>query len=283
MPGTLFVVATPIGNLDDITARALRVLREVAVIAAEDTRRTRGLLVRYGITTATTSLHAHNEESKGAALLARLQRGDDIAIVSDAGTPGVSDPGQRLVQAAHAAGIRVTPVPGPSAVMAALSASGFPSDTFLFLGFPPTRPKDRMLWFKALQLAERTTVFFESPTRVRSTLEEIVQIMGEQQIFVGRELTKVHEESVVQPISAAITSLERAIGEFTIVLDLGHKTENVRPVSPPDAAALRSEFAEIAKNTRITRRQAFARIGRKYGLMPNQVYALFEKTKKSVK
>src|SRR3954466_10195216 len=148
MPGTLFVVATPIGNLEDITIRALRVLREVAVIAAEDTRRTSHLLARYAITTPTTSLHEHNEVQKAGALVARLERGDDIALVSDAGTPTISDPGQRLIRAAIDAGIRVETIPGPSAAIAALAVSGLPTDSFTFLGFPPIRAKDRNRWFE---------------------------------------------------------------------------------------------------------------------------------------
>src|SRR5258707_10241117 len=139
MPGTLFVVATPIGNLEDITVRALRVLREASLIAAEDTRRTAHLLARHAIATPTTSLHEHNEVRKTPSLIARLRSGDAIALVSDAGTPTISDPGGRLIRAAIDAGFRVEPIPGPSAVLAALAASGLPTDTFLFLGFPPTR------------------------------------------------------------------------------------------------------------------------------------------------
>src|SRR5207248_2244069 len=141
MPGTLFVVATPIGNLEDITARALRVLRNSTVIAAEDTRRTAHLLARYAITTPTTSLHEHNERQKTSSIVARLTRGDDVALVSDAGTPTISDPGRRLIQAAAAAAIRIEPIPGPNAAVAALAVSGFPADTFSFLGFPPTLAK----------------------------------------------------------------------------------------------------------------------------------------------
>src|SRR5436190_1141993 len=146
MTGTLFLVATPIGNLEDITARALRVLGEVALIAAEDTRRTSHLLARYAITTPTTSLHEHNEVQKTPSLVARLQAGDSIALVSDAGTPLMSDPGHHLVETAIEAGIRVEPIPGPSAIIAALSASGFPTKPFTFLGFPPARGKDRKQW-----------------------------------------------------------------------------------------------------------------------------------------
>jgi len=192
MPATLFVVATPIGNLEDITVRALRVLREVSVIAAEDTRRTAHLLARYAITTPTTSLHEHNEAGKSASLIARLQRGESVALVSDAGTPTVSDPGGLLIRAAIEAGVRVEPIPGPSAVLTALAASGLPTDSFTFLGFPPTRAKDRKAWFDRVNGLRGTVVFFESPNRIQSTLRDIHHTLGECQVAVGRELTKIH-------------------------------------------------------------------------------------------
>src|SRR5215472_17812184 len=205
MPGTLFVVATPIGNLEDITARALRTLREVALIAAEDTRRTAHLLARYSIHTPTTSLHQHNERQKAAALIDRLKRGEDLALVSDAGTPVVSDPGQHLIRTAVDAGIRVEPIPGPSAVMTALAASGFDTQPFLFLGFPPTRSIDRNKWLERLSGADATVVFFESPHRIRQTLEDIRTRVGDIQIVLARELTKVHEYLVRGPISTVLT------------------------------------------------------------------------------
>src|SRR4051812_46084717 len=166
MPGTLFIVATPIGNLEDITARALRILGEVALIAAEDTRRTSHLLARYAITTPTTSLHEHNERQKSPSLVRRLVAGDDLAIVSDAGTPGISDPGSHLVRLAVEAGIRVEPVPGPSAVMASLSVLGLSADSFTFLGFPPVRSKDRSAWLARLAEVHDIAVFFEAPHRI---------------------------------------------------------------------------------------------------------------------
>src|SRR5476649_1855805 len=196
MPGTLFVVATPIGNLEDITVRALRVLREVAVIAAEDTRRTAHLLARHGITTSTTSLHEHNEGAKSGAMVARLLSGDHIALVSDAGTPTVSDPGGRLIRAAIEAGVRVESVPGPSAVLAALAAAGMPTDEFSFLGFPPTGSKDRKLWFDRVKTVGGTIVFFEAPHRIQDTLNELQREVGNCEVAIGRELTKVHEELV---------------------------------------------------------------------------------------
>src|ERR1700675_4849107 len=161
MSGTLFLVATPIGNPEDITARALRVLGEVSLIAAEDTRRTHHLLSRYAIATPTTSFHAHNEGRKVAALVERLRRGEHIALVSDAGTPTISDPGQRLIRAAIDAGLRVEPIPGPSAVVSAIAASGIASQSFTFLGFPPSGSQDRKRWFEELRTAGRPVVFFE--------------------------------------------------------------------------------------------------------------------------
>src|SRR5262245_30536943 len=235
MPGTLFIVATPIRNLEDITARALRVLREVALIAAEDTRRTSHLLARYAISTPTTSLHEHNEAGKSGALIARLGRGESVALVSDAGTPTVSDPGGRLVRSALEAGIRVEPVPGPSAALAALAASGAPTDTFLFLGFPPTRARDRNTWLEAVRTAGRTVVFFESPNRIRQTLEDLLRAVGNQRITLARELTKAHEELVFGPISDVMARLKAPLGEFTAVIEIGETTELAAPEMPDDS------------------------------------------------
>lgn len=221
MPGTLFVVATPIGNLDDITLRALRVLGQVALIAAEDTRRTAHLLARHGISTATTSLHEHNEQKKSPALVARLAAGDDIALVSDAGTPTVSDPGARLVRTAIEAGIRVEPIPGPSAAVTALSASGFLTDSFTFLGFPPTRSKDRKRWFDHLASCRGVAIFYESPHRIARTIGELTELLGDKPGLLARELTKTHEELVIGPIHTLLGRLKASKGEFTVLVDLG--------------------------------------------------------------
>ena len=199
MPGTLYVVATPIGNLEDVTLRALRILREVSVIAAEDTRRTARLLQHYSISTPTTSLHQHNEGLRGPALLTRLQAGESIALVSDAGTPVVSDPGSALVAAAHAAGIRVEPIPGASAAIAALSASGLPAEQFTFLGFPPAKGNARKKWFadagtRAQDLDPLRSAASDHGRRWRTCSPRL----GDRQVAVGRELTKAHEELVVQ-------------------------------------------------------------------------------------
>jgi len=281
MSGTLFVVATPIGNLDDITARALRVLREVAVIAAEDTRRTAHLLARYAIATPTTSFHEHNETKKSASLVARLARGDDIALVSDAGTPTISDPGQKLVRAALDAGCRVESIPGPSAVMAALAVSGLPSATFTFLGYPPTRSKARTQWFERLREAGRTAVFFEAPHRIKETLDQLRTIMGDQPIALCRELTKSHEELVVGPISQVLSALVEPKGEFTIVVDAGRAGDNAQIVPASDADMLR-EFGEMTARSRLPRRRALNALARKHRRPPNEVYAAIERAKKLV-
>jgi 16S rRNA (cytidine1402-2'-O)-methyltransferase len=262
MPGTLFVVATPIGNLEDITLRALRVLREVAVIAAEDTRRTAHLLARHAIATPTTSLHEHNETQKSASIVARLLRGDDVALVSDAGSPTIADPGRKLVAEAVAAGIRVEPIPGANAVVTALMASGLPADSFSFLGFPPARGKDRKVWLQRLAGLRGIAVFYEAPHRVLSTLTEILSAVGDCEAVIGRELTKKHEELVRGPISVVANRLGEPKGELTVVLDLGHK-----PVYTV------GYIGETTENVARSRRGAIAALAKSLGLAPNEVYA----------
>jgi 16S rRNA (cytidine1402-2'-O)-methyltransferase len=281
MPGTLFVVATPIGNLDDITGRALRVLRDVTVIAAEDTRRTAHLLARYAISTPTTSLHEHNEAGKTPELVDRLRRGDHVALVSDAGTPTVSDPGRRLIRAAVDAGIRVEPIPGASAALAALAASGFPADTFHFLGFPPTRSKDRNKWFDQLRALEGTVVFFEAPHRIQATLDRLRQTVGDCSIVVGRELTKIHEELVRGPISVVSESLKAPKGEFTVVAEIGLMTE-FDEIAAPGEHQIANEFGELTNKRGVTRRSAISTLAKKYGRSSREIYAAIERAKKSV-
>lgn len=281
MPGTLFVVATPIGNLEDITARALRVLGAVALIAAEDTRRTSHLLARYSIDTPTTSLHQHNEHQKTAALIDRLMRGEDIALVSDAGTPVVSDPGQHLIRTAIDSGIRVEPIPGPSAVMAALTVSGLAADTFTFLGFPPVRAKDRSSWFERLRTTPGTVVFFEAPHRIGTTLEELLAKIGDRPAVVCRELTKVHETLVRGPISSVIASAEKAKGELTVVIDVGHKTEQ-RAETEPSEKELAIQLGEITESTGLTKRKAINILARRHGRSPNDMYKAVERGRKLV-
>ena len=282
MPGTLFVVATPIGNLEDITVRALRVLGEVAVIAAEDTRRTAHLLARHAIATPTTSLHEHNERSKSASLVTRLQRGDHVALVSDAGTPTISDPGGRLIREAISAGIRVEAIPGPSAVLTALAASGLPTDAFSFLGFPPTKSKDRKKWFLRAGQVAGTLVFFEAPHRIRATLKELYLIVGNCQIAIGRELTKLHEELVRGQILDVLDGPLEERGEFTVVVFIGDITDNELPAAP-SPSELVAEFCDMTVNREKTRRQAIGILARKHGFSPNAIYAVLEAAKKSGK
>jgi 16S rRNA (cytidine1402-2'-O)-methyltransferase len=279
MPGTLFVVATPIGNLEDITIRALAVLRRVSLIAAEDTRHTARLLARHDIHTPTTSLHQHNEHRKSPSIVARLSKGDDVALVSDAGTPTVSDPGARLVRAALDAGIRVEPVPGPSAVMAALAASGFPADTFTFLGFPPTRSNDRIRWFEALRQAGRTVVFFEAPHRIVRTLTDLQASIGDRPVVLARELTKKHEELVIKPISEILRVPLRPVGEFTVVVDFGHSTEMINKEGP-GVSALVNEIGQTTEYRKGGRRRAIAEIARRHGLSPNEIYSALERARR---
>ena len=281
MPGTLFVVATPIGNLEDITARALRVLREVALIAAEDTRRTSHLLSRYAITTPTTSLHEHNESQKAASIVERLKRGDDVALVSDAGTPTISDPGQRLVRAAIEAEIRVESIPGPNAALAALAVSGFSSDSFTFMGFPPARSKDRSKWFDEVARVGGVVVFFEAPHRIRRTLDELQRVAGNCELLVARELTKKHEELVRGPISELLQRLGEPLGEYTVVANMGHTT-NIGASQAPSPAELLLEFGVMTKSSHLTKRAAVSALARRHNIAPNAVYDILETAKKSV-
>jgi 16S rRNA (cytidine1402-2'-O)-methyltransferase len=224
-PGTLYVVATPIGNLADASPRALDTLRRADLVACEDTRTTRTLLARHGIDAATLALHAHNERAAGAKLLAELQAGKDVALVTDAGTPGVSDPGALLVEAAHRAGIRVVPIPGASAAIAAYSASGFAADRFLFVGFLPAKPGARRKALEALDLPW-PVILYEAPHRVLETAEDLIaRFGGERELVIARELTKKFEEVARLPLAQAAAWLSagphRQQGEFVLVLGPG--------------------------------------------------------------
>jgi 16S rRNA (cytidine1402-2'-O)-methyltransferase len=234
MPGTLFVVATPIGNLEDLSFRALRTLKEVDVIAAEDTRRTAKLLAHYEVRKPMVSLHAHNEYREASRLVGRLDRGESIALVTDAGTPGISDPGAHLVKLARQRGLKVSPIPGPSAVMAALSTSGLPADQFLFLGFPPRGGSDRRLWLERVKAERSAVVMFEAPHRIRQTVGELTQLLADRPIHLYRELTKINEK-LVEYTNMPIDSIP-SLGEFVVVI--GHKSTDIAADKPdPDVVA----------------------------------------------
>jgi 16S rRNA (cytidine1402-2'-O)-methyltransferase len=281
MSGTLFVVATPIGNLEDITLRALRVLREVAIIAAEDTRRTGKLLAHYGISTPTISFHEHNARSRVPQLISRLRAGEHIAVVSDAGTPGVSDPGFELVQACIEAAIPVDPIPGASAAIAALMASGFPAAPASFRGFPPAKGNARKQWLLAVSKDPSTVILFESPHRVGALLDELAQFSGLRPITVARELTKMHQEILRGSAIAVKSQLKEARGEFTIVLaPIEIQRENVESAASPADIAL--EFGRLTENSGFGRREAITTLAKKHRRTTKEVYGFIESAKNSV-
>ncbi len=231
MSGILYIVATPIGNLEDITFRAVRTLKEADLIAAEDTRHSRKLLSHFGITTALTSYYDHNQSLKGEQILATLQQGKRVALISDAGTPCISDPGYQLVRDALAAGIKVVPIPGACAAVTALSSAGLPTDCFTFAGFPPNKEGKRRTFLAGLAVLQGTVVLYEAPHRVADTLADIVTVMGERQVVVARELTKLYEES-----------LHGMANEVRIqVMDGRERGEVVILIAPADERSRRGE------------------------------------------
>jgi len=281
MSGTLYVVATPIGNLEDITLRALRVLREVDVIAVEDTRRTARLLNHHAISTRTISFHAHNARSRVPQLISRLEAGSSVAIVTDAGTPGISDPGLELVQAAISKGIAVDPVPGASAPLTALVASGFPLMPFTVFGFPPTRSKTRFDWLKTVCSTQHVFSFFEAPHRIRTTLGDAEQFFGFRPIVVAREITKVHQEFIRGTVSELLERLGEPRGEFTVIVgptDNQHKN-NLLPVSDDQVV---SEFWRLTESGRTSRREAIRLVAHGSGRSAKDVYSAIERAKKLV-
>ena len=277
--GVLYIVATPIGNLDDITLRALKILKQVELVAAEDTRRTGILLRHFGIETAILSVHEHNEHARIERIVSQLGKGQSVALVTDAGTPGISDPGAALVAAIRGAGFRVEAIPGASAVVAAISASGISSQGFTFLGFPPIRLKDRKIWFGQLSEASkhRLVVFFEAPHKVRKTLEDLV-LLVKRPIIIARELTKIHEEFVSGTPVELLARFDAPQGEFTVL---------VPPVDPADEAAIEVTddsvielFGQITEIKRSGSKRDIAReTGERLGLTARQVYDILERNK----
>lgn len=283
MSGTLFVVATPIGNLEDISLRALRVLKEVALVAAEDTRRSGNLLRHFGIQTPTLSLHSHNEGLRVPQILDRLRRGDSVAIVTDAGTPGVSDPGMEVAEAALGAGYRVEPIPGPSAVTAALLAAALPFDRgFVFLGFPPVKGVERGRWFERLLAysADLPVVAFEAPHRVLQTLQQLGEYLGDHQIIVAKELTKLHEKVVRGSAGALPPLLEPIAGEYTLVVPA--RPAASAPGATMSDAEISSIVGQIAETMKLSPRAAAREAAMQTGLAPNAVYDAVRRTKNSV-
>ena len=269
MPGTLYIVATPIGNLEDITLRAIRILKEADIIAAEDTRHTKTLLRHFTINTPLTSYHAHNERAKTSHLVARIERGDSIALVSDAGTPGISDPGYRLIVEATRLGIRVVPIPGPSALIAVLSASGLPTDGFNFRGFLPAPKRERRSKLQELRVDRYSIVVYETPHRLKESLDDIREIFGDRRMVLAREVTKIHEEFLRGRVSEVIAEItQREVrGEVTLII------EGCSDLNSPSEEALREEIAKLLADGRRVKEIAEV-LGEKYGYSKRQIYGL---------
>ena len=268
MPGILYIVATPIGNLEDITLRALRVLKEVDVVAAEDTRHTQILLSRHDIHTPLTSYHEHNEKTKAQELVTRLARGQNVALVSDAGTPAISDPGFRLVVQAIRAGVRIIPIPGASALTAVLSASGLPTDRFVFEGFLPAKKSQRREKLQTLRDETRTLIFYEAPHRLKEALDDIHELLGNREAVLAREVSKIHEEFLRGPVSELVRTLGGGMrGEVTLIISGSSGLPGV------SEDRLKAEILELkGKGLRV--KEIAEVLGEKFGYPKKEIYRL---------
>jgi 16S rRNA (cytidine1402-2'-O)-methyltransferase len=277
--GILYIVSTPIGNLEDITLRALRVLKEADLIAAEDTRRTRKLLSHYGIHKPLVSYHEHNRRMREESLLDALRAGRSIALVTDAGTPGISDPGEPLVRRAAQESIPLVPIPGPSALVAALSVSGLPTESFLFYGFLPAQPSARQKFLLSLKDRPETLIFYESPKRLRSFLEDAFRILGERQVMVAREMTKMYEEVYRGTISEVGKEFgeEEIKGEVTIVLE--GSTLPARVEGGAIEEALELYYREMG----LSMKEAIDRVAEELGVSKKDVYRESLQVKRKVR
>jgi 16S rRNA (cytidine1402-2'-O)-methyltransferase len=267
-PGTLYVVATPIGNLEDITYRAVRVLKEADLIACEDTRHTAKLLQHYGIDKPTVSYHEHNEAARAEELVKKLEQGVNIAQVSDAGMPGISDPGYRVISLAIQRGLQVVPIPGASALVAALAASGLPTDSFQFLGFLPARSGERRTLLESVRDAQQTTVVYEAPHRIAETMKDIVELLGaERPVALARELTKVHEEFIRGPAGEVLRGvLEHELkGEMTLLIGKG--VERQTP-----AKDIVQRLAEIMHEQKLDESAALKALAKEQGISKSEAY-----------
>ena len=281
MAGTLFIVATPIGNLEDITQRALKVLREVDLIACEDTRHTQKLLNHFGINTRTVSYHEHNERDRAQQLCEMLAQGKQVALVSDAGTPLISDPGFRIVTTAIERDIRVVPIPGAVAFVTALAASGLPTDQFFFAGFLPPRSTARVAKLEELRTISATLVFYEAPHRIAATLKDAAQVLGNRQAVVARELTKLHEEIIRGrlPELAAQFAQRKTKGEIVLVVDGANETSSPREdagASPETLLARVNELERQGTNSK----EALKLAARELGMKRAEAYRLIVAQKK---
>lgn len=269
--GKLYIVATPIGNLEDITLRAIRILKEVNLVAAEDTRRTKVLFNRYEIKTHLVSLHAHNEHKKVPAIVEKILNGMSVAYCCDAGTPGISDPGYLLIKRAIEKGVQVVPIPGPSAIITAISVSGLPTQSFVFLAFLPPKPSKRKDMLQKLINEPRTMIFFESPRRLRESLEDVKKTLGNRRVVICLELTKVHERFIRGYLEDVLMSLKDCSlkGEVTVIVEgagEGEKTPNLQLV--------KERLNELRNNTGLSLRDCIKKVAEELGISKKEVYRI---------
>ncbi len=277
--GTLFVVATPIGNLEDITIRALRILKAVDLIAAEDTRHTAHLLHHYGISTPMLSLHEHNEAARIDTVMARLADGQSVALVSDAGTPLISDPGAALVAAARAADVRVEALPGASALLVALVASGMADGEFTFLGFPPKKKQERAAWLRRAAAEPRTLIIYEAPHRIRESLADMAEAFGLRPAVLARELTKIHEEFRRGTCRELLEYVESPKGEYVVIIGADRATDADNAPGPLSKELVYTEFCRMTELEGFARREAVAALARRFATPAREIYSLVELAK----
>jgi len=277
-PGTLYVVATPIGNLEDISYRAVRVLKEADLIACEDTRHTAKLLHHYGIDKPTVSYHEHNEAARAEELVAKLTAGLNVAQVSDAGMPGISDPGYRVIKLAIERGVPVVPIPGASALVAALAASGLPTDSFQFLGFLPARSGERRTLLESVRDAQQTTVVYEAPHRIAETMKDIVELLGaERPVVLARELTKVHEEFIRGSAAEVLQRFQQheLKGEMTLLIG-----KNERAAVSAARKDIASRVEEIMREGSVDENTALKVVAKERGISKSEAYRELQRVKR---
>jgi 16S rRNA (cytidine1402-2'-O)-methyltransferase len=279
----LYLVATPIGNLEDITLRALRILKEVDVIACEDTRQTQKLLNHYAIATRTTSYHEHNEMTKSAELVKEMQEGASVALVTDAGMPGISDPGYRLITLAIRHHVPVVPVPGASAFLAALVASGLPTDSFRFSGFLPAKRGERRAALEAVQNSPRTQVFYEAPHRIVEALTDVVELMGESRhVVIAREVTKLHEEFLRGRAAEVLETLkarESVKGEITLLIGKAEEKDAHVGADAFVRPSVRQRVAQIMAEEKIDEKTALKKVAKERGVSKSEAYREWQRGK----
>lgn len=279
----LYVIATPIGNLEDITLRALRVLKEVDLIACEDTRQTQKLLNHYSLSTRTTSYHEHNERERAPELVAQMQGGAAVALVTDAGMPGISDPGYRLITQAIQHGVPVIPVPGATALIAALVASGLPTDSFQFNGFLPAKGSERRAVLQAIRDSSRTNVFYEAPHRILQSLTDIMEILGEaRHVVLARELTKLHEEflrGTAGEVLAALQSRESVKGEITLLIGKCEEHTAGTKNATSAGASVRQRIAQLVSEENLDEKAALKKVAKERGVSKSEIYREMQREK----